>query len=416
MTESASASAREGAAGPAHQPLKGLVAVELGHSVAAPFAGRVLADLGATVVKIENPDGGDDTRKWGPPFWHGTAPTFGIYNCNKHSAAIDIKDGAQRAALRTFLVEKADIVVQNMRHGLVGHYGLDAASLRTDNPRLIYCNLGAFGAKGPLRQKPGYDPLMQAFGGIMSITGEEGRPPVRVGPSIVDMSTGMWAVIGILAALHRRAATGEGAEVDTSLYEATLAWVGSPIAAYTASGKVPGRRGSEMIGIVPYKVYKAADGWLMVAAGNDNLFRRLAEAIGKAEWLADARFATNPARVENRDHVNATLEAVISSAPRAHWMEVLGRVGVPCAPLQTLDEVASHAQTGALGMVQPTPDGAQAYMGTPLSFEGRRPPLERGPPPLGADTAMVLGEAAGEATAGATARATAGRAPQRRES
>lgn len=378
---------------PTHQPLKGLVAIELGHSVAAPFAGRTLADLGATVIKIENPDGGDDTRKWGPPYWHGRSVAFGVYNCNKHSAAIDIKDEGQRAALRSFIVEKADIVFQNMRHGLVAGYGLDAASLRRDSPGLIYCNLGAFGAKGPLREKPGYDPLMQAFGGIMSITGEEGRPPVRVGPSIVDMSTGMWAVIGILSALHRRASTGEGAEIDVSLYESTLTWCGSMTAGFMASGKVPGRRGSEQTSIVPYKVYEAADGYLMIAAGNDNLFRRLCEAIGKTEWLADPRFATNPARVENRVHVNATLEAVVQKQSRAHWIEALGKVGVPCAALQTLDEVVAHEQTKALGMFQQTPDGQQSYVATPLSFDGERPPMERGPPELGADTAMILGAA-----------------------
>ena len=376
---------------PAHQPLKGLVAVELGHSVAAPFAGKILADLGATVIKIENPDGGDDTRKWGPPFWHGKSVAFGVYNCNKRSAAIDIKDEGQRAALRAFIVEKADIVFQNMRHGLVGTYGLDAASLRRDSPRLIYCNMGAFGAKGPLAHKPGYDPLMQAFGGIMSITGEEGHPPVRVGASIVDMSTGMWAVIGILSALHRRASTGEGAEVDTSLYESTLCWVGSAAAGYLASGQVPGRRGSEMAMIVPYKVYEASDGYLLIAAGNDNLFRRLAEAMGKPEWLADPRFATNPARVENREHVNASLQAIFGKHPRAYWIATLDAARVPCAELQTVDEVLAHPQSEALAMLQDTPDGQMQFMGTPLSFSGVRPPMQSGPPELGADTAMVLG-------------------------
>ena len=377
-----------------HQPLAGLVAVELGHSVAAPFAGKILADLGATVIKIENPEGGDDTRKWGPPFWHGRSVAFGVYNANKRSAAIDIKDAGQREALRAFIVENADIVFQNMRHGLVGQYGLDAASLRRDNPGLVYCNMGAFGAKGPLAEKPGYDPLMQAFGGIMSITGDDGQPPVRVGPSIVDMSTGMWAVIGILSALHRRALTGDGAEVDTSLYESTLCWVGSAVAGYLASGKVPGRRGSEMAMIVPYKVYEAADGYLLIAAGNDNLFRRLAEAVGKADWLGDARFATNPARVENRDHVNASLQSVIALQPRAHWIAVLGAAHVPCAELQTVDEVLRHPQTEALAMLQSTPDGQMQFMGTPLSFDGQRPPMHSGPPELGADTAMVLGGAA----------------------
>ena len=324
---------------PAHQPLKGLVVVELGHSVAAPFAGKTLADLGATVIKIENPGKGDDTRHWGPPFWHGDSVTFGVYNANKYSAAIDIKDEAQRAALIEFIVEKADVVVQNMRAGLVARYGI-GDKLRERNPRLIYCNMAAFGSKGPLVDKPGYDPMMQAFGGIMSITGEEGRPPVRVGPSIVDMSTGMWAVIGILSALHRRNATGEGCVIDTSLYESTLCWVGSAASNFLATGSVPGRRGTEMPFLVPYRIYEASDGYLLIAAGNDNLFRRLAEAVGKPEWATDPRFATNPARVENRPLVNEMVQQTLSAHPRAHWLEKFEKGNVPCAGLQTIDEVS----------------------------------------------------------------------------
>jgi len=372
-----------------HQPLDGIVVVELGHSVAAPFAGRILGDLGATVIKVENPQHGDDARHWGPPFWHGLSTAFGGINSNKLSAAIDIKSEADRAALRRLLVEKADVVVQNMRPGLVAEFGLDA-SLRKENSRLIYCNLTAFGTVGPLAGRPGYDPLMQAFGDIMSITGEEGRPPVRVGPSIVDMSTGMWAVIGILAALFRRQATGEGCEIDTSLFESTLAWIGSAASGCLASGKVPVRRGTEMPFLVPYKVYEAADGYLLIAAGNDNLFARLADAVGHKEWLADPRFATNPKRVLNRETVNAALQAVVQTRPRVHWIEILERARVPCAGLQTVDEVLEHPQTKAVEMLQRTPDGKMAFMGLPVSFDGVRPKMRLGPPELGADTEAVL--------------------------
>jgi crotonobetainyl-CoA:carnitine CoA-transferase CaiB-like acyl-CoA transferase len=365
------------------------VVVELGHSVAAPFAGRILGDLGATVIKVENPQHGDDARHWGPPFWHGISTVFGGLNSNKLSVAVDIKSEADRAALRRLLVEKADVVVQNMRPGLVAEFGLDA-SLRNENSRLIYCNLTAFGIVGPLAGKPGYDPLMQAFGGIMSITGEEGRPPVRVGPSIVDMSTGMWAVIGIVAALFRRQATGEGCEIDTSLFESTLSWIGSAASGCLASGKVPTRRGTEMPFLVPYKVYEAADGYLLIAAGNDNLFARLADAVGHREWLADPRFATNPERVRNRETVNAALQAVVQTRPRGHWVEILERARVPCAGLQTVDEVLEHPQTKAVGMLQRTPDGKMAYMGLPVSFDGVRPKMRLGPPELGADTESVL--------------------------
>ncbi len=372
----------------AHQPLKGLTVVELGHSVAAPFAGKILADLGARVIKIEKPGAGDDTRQWGPPFWHGDSVTFGVYNANKLSAAIDIKDDAQCAALRDFIVGKADIVIQNMRSGLVEKYGL-GAGLRAQNPRLVYCNMGAFGAKGPLLDKPGYDPMMQAFGGIMSITGEEGRPPVRAGVSVVDMATGMWAVIGILAAINRRHETGEGAVVDTSLYETTLCWVGSAASNYLASQEVPGRRGTEMPFLVPYKIFEAADGYLLVAAGNDNLFARLASALGRPEWREDARFKTNPARVAHRDLVNNMVQEAIGAKPRARWLELFERGRVPCACLQTIDEVLAHPQTQALEMLQTTPDGKKAFMGTPIAFNGVRPTMERGPPELGADTYVI---------------------------
>ena len=373
-------------------PLAGLVVVEIGHSVAAPFAGHVLGDLGATLVKVENPEHGDDTRTWGPPFLNGTACTFNALNRNKHSVAIDLKDGAARDSLRDYILANADVVFQNMRPGLIAKLGLDATSLRRDKPELIYCNMHAFGARGPLVDRPGYDPLMQAFGGIMSVTGEAGGGPVRVGPSLVDVGTGMWAVIGILSALRRRSETGEGCEIDTSLYETSLSWMQSHIAAYKVTGNVPGKRGTENPSLAPYKVFRAADDYIMIAAGNDNLFRRLAGALGHPEWLDDPRFATNPERVRNRELVNGTVEAVVGTRPRAEWMAALEAVGVPCAPLQTLDQVVAHPQTEALGIVQASPDGSMALVGLPVSFNGTRPPLRMNPPALGADNDRVLGK------------------------
>jgi crotonobetainyl-CoA:carnitine CoA-transferase CaiB-like acyl-CoA transferase len=373
----------------ANAPLAGLVVVEIGHSVAAPYAGQLLGDLGATVIKVENPQAGDDARNWGPPYWHGAGFIFQTINRNKLSAAIDLKDEGQRSALRRFILEQADVVLQNMRPGLVAKLGLDAA-LRRDNPRLIYCNVWAFGATGPLADRPGYDPLMQAMGGIMSVTGEEGRPPIRVAPSIIDMGTGMWATIGILSALYRRSLTGEGCTIDTSLYETALGWINMHAASYLASGKVPGRRGSEATGMVPYKVFEASDGHVMIAAGNDNLFRRLAVAVGHPEWLDDPRFASNPERVKHRDLVHATVQEVVACRPCAEWLALLDKAGVPCAPLHSIDQALAHPQTQALGMLQPTPDGKMALIGLPLSFDGARPELRRSPPALGADTGAIL--------------------------
>ena len=205
-------------------PLAGIVVVELGHSVAAPALGQILGDLGAEVVKVEKA-GGDDARKWGPPFLDGQAATFQSINRNKRSVVCDLRDPAQRARLVDYIVQHADVVLQNLRPGQVDELGLGAAALVALKPSLVYCNVGAFGAKGPLADRPGYDPLMQAFGGIMSVVGEEGRPPVRVGPSIIDQGTAMWGAIGILAALYRRKESGKGGAVDVSLFETAAAWM-----------------------------------------------------------------------------------------------------------------------------------------------------------------------------------------------
>jgi crotonobetainyl-CoA:carnitine CoA-transferase CaiB-like acyl-CoA transferase len=378
------ADATEPAGIPAELPLSGLVAVEMGHSVAAPFGGQILASLGAKVLKIEAPGHGDDARRWGPPFWHGAAATFQALNRDKLTATVDLKDPSERDRLKRFILGQADIVIQNLRPGLSERFGL-GASLRDEKPSLIYCNLGAFGRVGPLSTSPGYDPLMQAFGGIMSVTGEEGRAPVRVGPSIVDMGTGMWSVIGILAAVRRRDHTGEGCVVDTSLLETALAWMTVPAAQYLASGNIPRRIGSEAAMLAPYKAYEAADGYLVIGAGNDNLFRRLCDALQRPELAGDPRFADNPSRVDNRVELNAIIEACVREHPRSHWVAVLEDAGVPCAPLQDTAEILSHPQTEALAMLQASPDDQFRIMGLPMSFGGRRPPFRRSPPVHGQD-------------------------------
>jgi crotonobetainyl-CoA:carnitine CoA-transferase CaiB-like acyl-CoA transferase len=378
----------------ADAPLSGITVVELGHSVAAPFAGQILGDLGARIVKVEKP-AGDDARHWGPPWWHGAAAIFQSLNRNKLSVAVDMRDETQRSRLRQFIVSEADVVIQNMRPGSVDPLGLGAAELTRAAPRLVYCNIGAFGAVGPLKGRPGYDPLMQAFGGLMGVTGEEGRPPVRVNTSIMDMGTGMWAAIGIIGALFRRATTGKGCIVDASLFETALGWMTTHAATYQASGVLPRRAGSGTTGIVPYRGYATADGFLVVAAANDKLFALFAGVLGHREWSEDMRFRTNPDRVANQDELYSLIEPIMATAPTARWVGLLEEVGVPCAPLQTIDEVLAHPQTAALGMLQKTPDETLALLGLPLSFNGSRPAIRRGPPALGADTSTILGEGKG---------------------
>jgi crotonobetainyl-CoA:carnitine CoA-transferase CaiB-like acyl-CoA transferase len=371
-------------------PLSDITVIELGHSVAAPYAAEILADLGATVIKVEKREGGDDARHWAPPYWHGSSAIFQSLNRNKFSVTVDLRNEHERAQLRRLIEERADVLIQNLRPGMVEELDLDAATLRARNTRLIYCGIGAFGRGGPLSARPGYDPLMQAFGGLMSVTGEAGEPPVRVGTSIIDMGAGMWSAIGILSALHHRTLTGEGVVVDTSLYETALAWMNYHAANYQASGEVPKRHGSGTFGIVPYRGYATRDGYLLVGAANNTLFRKLATALGHPEWSDDARFHDNPTRVENRVALDALIEDVTRSDTSAAWQAVLEAAGVPSAPMQSVDEVVAHPQTKALGMIQQSPDGRLTIMGLPLSFDGERPPFRRAAPQLGEHTEEIL--------------------------
>jgi crotonobetainyl-CoA:carnitine CoA-transferase CaiB-like acyl-CoA transferase len=369
------------------RPLAGITVLEIGHSIAAPFAGMILGELGADVVKLENPEVGDACRGWGPPFWDGASATFQAMNRAKRGITIDLKDEAEVARLRRFVDERVDVVLHNLKFGALDKAGLSGPDLVAAKPSLVWCNLGAFGAEGPLRDRPGYDPLMQAHSGLMSILGEDERPPVRVGVSIVDLSAGMWAVIGILAALQERARTGKGGVIDTSLYESALAWMGIHIALYLCNGELPRRQGSGTPQIVPYQAFRTGDGWMMVLAGNDNLFRRLCEALGCKSLADDERFRTNGARVVNRATLVPMLQDILAAEPTASWTAKLGAAGVPNGPIQTIDQVVADAQTRALGIIQTKPGSELGLVGLPLSFDGMRPQFERAGPALGDDNA-----------------------------
>ena len=367
----------------AHQPLAGVRVAELGSSVAAPYAAWILAVLGADVLKIERPGAGDDSRQWGHLFPDGRSSFYEALNRDKRGITVDLKDEAEREWLRRLCVEDVDVVVQNLRPGAVERYGLGAAELTRENHRLVYCNLGAFGNRGPLRDHPGYDPLMQACGGIMSVTGEEGRPPVRVGTSIVDMGTGMWCAIGILAALNRRAVTGRGCVVDASLYETALAWMTTHTTLVQAAGRSPGKQGSGVRGLAPYQAYACSDGYLVVAAPNDRLFARLSRVLGHPEWPEDERFATNQERSRHLEALNRLLEPLFARQPREHWQTKLEAAGVPSAPVRVTTEALDHEQTLALEMLQGLPGDPLRLMAIPLRFDDERPPLRRSAPSLG---------------------------------
>jgi crotonobetainyl-CoA:carnitine CoA-transferase CaiB-like acyl-CoA transferase len=364
-------------------PLSGTTVVEFCHSVAGPYAASILADLGADVIKVENPEKGDYGRDWGPPFAHGTSTLFHVLNHNKRGLALDLRDAVTAARLKTFILENADVVIQNMRPGAIDKLGLGAQALRAEKPALIYCDLGAYGRSGPLKNHPGYDPLMQAYGGIMSVTGVEGGEPVRVGTSIADMGSGMWAAMGILAALNRRHVTGEGCHVTTSLFETAVGWMTAHIGGYLASGDLRRRMGSGVAEIVPHQAFETADGHVMVAAGNDNLFRTLAKLLERPELSADLRFASNSKRVENRQTLIPLLQQIFHARPTAEWLKRLEAAGIPAAPIQSVDQVVAAEQTKALGILQKDPKLDLTLVGLPLEFDGVRPPYRFSAPTLG---------------------------------
>ncbi|UQP09505.1 CoA transferase [Burkholderia cepacia] len=369
-------------------PLSGVVVVELSDSASAPFAGKILASLGAEVWKIERPTG-DSARGWGPSEWKGSGAAYHALNRGKRSACIDIKDREQLATLHRLIAEHADVFIHNLRPGSSAQYGLDADSLRVTKPELIYCEIGAFGHLGPLNTLPGYDPLMQAFSGIMSITGEEGQAPVRAGVSIIDFGAGLWAVIGILLALYRRQIKHCGATINGSLLETAIGWMTVAIANYSADGDTGGRHGSGVAFIVPHRAYSTADGYLIVSAANDALFAKLCAALERPEWARDERFATNAARLRNRTEIDRLIGERLATDNRASWQTRLQAAGIPVAPIQTTAEVVAHAQTHALGIIEKPSDDEIGLVGLPLSFDGKRPPPLHAAHDIGADNASL---------------------------
>jgi crotonobetainyl-CoA:carnitine CoA-transferase CaiB-like acyl-CoA transferase len=363
-------------------PFEGITVVEMGTSVAAPFAGKILAELGAQVIKVENPDGGDPARHWYPALPEGNSASYQSVNMGKLSVAVDMTDGKELARLKALIAEKADVVLQNLRPGAVERFSLDAATLREDNPRLIYCNAGAFGAPGPLGDLPGYDPLMQAFSGITDLTGEADRPPSRVGVSLIDLGTGMWSTIGIVSALYRRAVTGEGAVVDTSLFETSVGWITLAAAELAVSGKAPTRNGLQGPIVAPNRGFKAADGIHVIVVGTDGQFRRFCAALNCEELADDPRFVRSTDRLANEAELARLIGEIIATDTRAVWSEKLNAAGIPNAPVQTVAEVVAHPQTEALGLLRPGEDESMRFVGLPMRLDGVRPATDSHAPRL----------------------------------
>ncbi|WP_170465248.1 CaiB/BaiF CoA transferase family protein [Ruegeria arenilitoris] len=380
-------------------PLKGVKILDLSRILAGPTCTQLLGDLGASVIKIENPaTGGDDTRQWGPPYVEdaeGNRSDLSAYfmaaNRNKKSVAIDITTSEGQAEIKR-LASHADILIENFKPGGLAKYGLDYATLSHDFPSLVYCSISGYGQTGPNASKPGYDLMAQGYGGVMSLTGAPEGAPMKVGVGIADVMCGMYASVGILAALRHRDLTGEGQQIDLALVDAQIAWLINEGVNYLTSGNVPQRRGNGHPNIVPYDVYETSDGHVILAVGNDSQFRRFCEFIGHAELADDPRFATNPARLEHRDALNAILRPAVKSHPTDTVIAELEARKVPVGPVQTLDQVFATDQVEARQMhiaMQADP-GEVKLIGNPLKLS-RTPVTYRAAPPVcGADTQAVL--------------------------
>jgi crotonobetainyl-CoA:carnitine CoA-transferase CaiB-like acyl-CoA transferase len=380
-------------------PLDGVKVVEIASNIAGPYAGLVLATLGADVLKVERPEG-DDARGWGPPFIGDTASVFHTVNLNKRSVALDLKDPAQIAWLKGYIAD-ADVLVQNMRPGAMEALGLGSAAMLELNPRLVYGSAAAFGAKGPMRLAAGYEPMVQAFAGIFSVNGEAERPGVRVGVSLLDVGTGMWTALGCIAGLLQRERTGKGVVVDASLFETALGWLAGHFAGFRVSGDLLVRNPTGSNRVVVFQAFDAADGQVIIAAANDRLFAKLAAELGHGEWADDPRFRTNRDRQANKDILIAMIVEIVRQRPCAHWVARLEAVGVPCAPINDLRQVEALPQTAALGIMQTAPEVGIDFVGLPLSFDGQRPPIRRRAPKLGEhnDEVMDVAPARGKARA-----------------
>ncbi|MEV6227792.1 CaiB/BaiF CoA-transferase family protein [Saccharopolyspora shandongensis] len=385
--------------------LAGIRIIDLSRILAGPTCTQILGDLGADVIKIEKPGAGDDTRRWGPPFVtaeDGTPTTESAYylaaNRNKRSVCLDIADEEGRRQLLE-LVADSDVLVENFKHGTTARYGLAYEDLARVNPRLVYCSITGFGQTGPYAARPGYDLLAQAMGGIMSLTGEVDGLPMKVGVGIADVTTGLYATIGILAALRHCAETGRGQHIDVALMDTQVSWLINEATNYFVSGRRPVRRGNDHPNIVPYGVYPTSDGYIAVAVGNDSQFARFAQVVGAEDLAADPQFATNAGRVENREAFEERLRPYMTAATTSEWLGELEAVGIPCGPVNDVEEVFSDPHVLHRGMKIEMPyehsgAGYVTLLGSPLKLSDSPVTYRLPPPVLGEHSEDVLGASA----------------------
>ncbi len=385
-------------------PLTGLRILDLTRVLAGPSAAQVLGDLGADVVKVERPGAGDDTRGWGPPFVtdaEGRETQESAYylcaNRNKRSVAVDIATGTGAEVVRR-LADGADVVMENFKVGDLDRRGLGWAALSARNPRLVFCSITGFGQEGPYASRAGYDFMIQGLGGIMSVTGEPGGPPQKVGVGIADIMTGMYAVVAILAALRARETTGLGQRIDMALFDTQLSWLANQGLAYLTDGRVPGLLGNAHPTIVPYEAYPTADGWFILAVGNDSQFAKFCAAAGRPDLAADPAFARNRDRVLNRERLTPQIRALTPTRTTAGWLALLGPLGVPCGPVNDIAQAFADPQAVHRGarVSQPHPtaaSGAVETIASPMRLSQTPVTYRRAPPTVGQHTGEVLAEA-----------------------
>jgi crotonobetainyl-CoA:carnitine CoA-transferase CaiB-like acyl-CoA transferase len=372
--------------------LENITVIDWTQNVAGPYCTQLLGDLGATIIKIERPGTGDDTRKWVPPSWDGEATTFLALNRNKKSISIDADDPRGQEIIRK-LAENADVFVHSLKPGSAEARGLGYERLVVSNPSLIYCTISAFGESGPLMSFPGYDPMIQAYTGIMSVTGNPGDDPARVGVSIIDMATGMWALTGIQSALIQRLKTGKGCRVGASLLETGLAWMHLPLTNYIATGKVPVKFGTGSAMIAPYEAFRTKDGWAIIAAGNNGIFSNLCRALNMKEILNDPRFATNHDRVEHRESLHQAIEDHCLELDTPSLIKILQKAKVPCSPIHTTDQVYKDEQIHSLEIIKPVEGfriGNFKMIDIPFRIDNQRSTFRLPPPLLGEHTVETL--------------------------
>ena len=374
-------------------PLADIQVCDLTQNLAGPYCGQILADLGATVTKIE-PPGGDMAREWGPPFWGTRSALYLSVNRGKRSMVLDLKS-AEGIEVLYRIARRSDVFMQASRLGVAKRLGFDYEAIRALRPDVIYTSVSAYGSKGPMSDQPGYDPLMQAYTGLMSTTGYEGGPPTRVGGAVVDYGTGMWAAIAVLAALRRRDATGEGADLEVALLDTTLGWVSYHVTGYLATGRIPGPMGSGVPAIAPYQAFATTDGHVMIAAGNDALFSRLCEALDMPALASDPRFVTNPLRSANHAALIPLVEERTRRYSTAELLDLTREHAVPCSAIRNIAEVVADPQLAAAELIANAPDAEvpdYRDVAIPLRMDGMRPHADMTPPHAGEHTREILGE------------------------